>query len=47
VLDDESGESMESMEEVSLKEFGDPESGASRGIFVYTYYILKILGGKL
>ena len=31
-MDDESGESMESMEEVPLEEMGESESGASRGI---------------
>jgi len=31
-MDDESGESMEPMEEVPLKELGEAESGASRGI---------------
>ena len=31
-MDDESGESMEPMEEVPLKEPGAKESGASRGI---------------
>jgi len=32
VMDDESGESMEPMEEVPLKELGETESGASKGI---------------
>jgi len=31
-MDDENGESMEPMEEVPLKELGDTESVASRGI---------------
>ena len=31
-MDDESGESMEPMEEVPPKELGETESGASRGI---------------
>ena len=33
-MDDESGESMEPMEEVPLKELGETESGASRGIYL-------------
>ena len=32
MMDDESGQSMEPMEEVPLKEMGESESGASRGI---------------
>jgi len=31
-MDDESGESMEAMEEVPLKELSETESGASSGI---------------
>jgi len=31
-MDDESGESMEPMEELPLKELGETESGASRGL---------------
>jgi len=33
-MDDESGESTELMEEVPLKELGESESGASRGILL-------------
>jgi len=51
VTDDESGESMEPMEEVPLKELGETESGASRGIpddadCVFRSYVAPlVLGG--
>jgi len=46
-MDDESGESMEPMEEVPLKEPGEKESGASRGIPDDTGCIFRISVGKL
>ena len=51
MTDDESGESMEPMEEVPLKELGETESGASRGIpddadCVFRSYVAPlVLGG--
>jgi len=35
-MDDESGESMEPMDEVPPKEPGEKESGASRGMYLMT-----------
>jgi len=46
-MDDESGESMEPMEEVPLKEPGEKESGASRDIPVDTDCVFRIPMGKL
>ena len=46
-MDDESGESMEPMEEVPLKEPGEKESGASRGIPDDTDCVFRISVGKL
>ena len=45
VMDDESSTSMEQVEEVPLKEFGEPESEASRGILDDADYILRISAG--
>jgi len=47
VLDDESGESMEPMEEVPLKEPGETESGVSRGIPDDADCIFRISGGRV
>ena len=44
-MDDESGESMELMEEVPLKELGESESGASRGILDDADCVFRISGG--
>jgi len=44
-MDDESGESMESMEEVPLEEMGESESGASRGILDDADCVFRISGG--
>ena len=46
-MDDESGESMEPMEEVPPKEPGEKESGASRGIPDDTDCVFRISLGKL
>ena len=46
-MDDESGESMEPMEEVSPKEPGEKESGASRGIPEDTDCVFRISVGNL
>jgi len=46
-MDDESGESMEPMEEVPPKEPGETESGASRGIPDDTDCVFIISVGKL
>ena len=45
MMDDESGELMEPMEEVPLKELGETESGASRGILDDADCVFRILGG--
>ena len=42
-MDDENGESMEPMEEVPLKELGDTESVASRGILDDADCVLRML----
>jgi len=47
VTDDESGESMEPMEEVPLKELGETESGASRGIPDDADCVFRISGGEI
>jgi len=47
VTDDESGESMEPMEEVPLKELGETESGASRGIPDDADCVFRISGGEV
>jgi len=44
-MDDESGESTEPMEEVPLKELGETESGASRGIPDDADCVFRISGG--
>ena len=46
-MDDESGESMEPMEEVPLKEPGETESGVSRGIPDDADCIFRISGGRV
>jgi len=46
VMDDESGESMEPMDEMPPKEQGETESGASRGIPDDTDCVFRILVGK-
>jgi len=46
-MDDESGESMEAMEEVPLKELGETESGASSGIPDDADCVFTISGRKL
>ena len=46
-MDDESGESMEPMEEVPLKEPGEKESGASRGVPDDTDCVFRISVGNL
>ena len=46
-MDDESGETMEPMEEVPLKEPGEKESGPPRDIPVDTDCIFRISVGKL
>jgi len=46
-MDDESGESMEPMEEVPPKEPGETESGASRGIPDDTDCVFRISVGNL
>ena len=45
-MDDESGESMEPMDEVPLKEPGETESGASGGIPDDTDCVFRISVGK-
>ena len=45
MMDDESGESMESMEEVPLEEMGESESGASRRILDDADCVFRISGG--
>jgi len=45
-MDDESGESMEPMDEVPPKEPGEKESGASRGIPNDTDCVFRISMGK-
>ena len=45
-MDDESGESMEPMDEVPPKEQGETESGASRGIPDDTDCVFRISVGK-
>ena len=47
MTDDENGKSMEPMEEVPLKELGESESGASRGILHDADYVFRISGGEL
>jgi len=44
-MDDESSKSMEQVVEVPLKEFGEPESEASGGIFDDADYIVRISAG--
>jgi len=46
-MDDDSGELMEPMYEVPLKEPGETESGASRGIPDDTDCVFRISVGKL
>ena len=45
MIDDESGESMEPMEEVPQKELYESESGASRGILDDADCVIRISGG--
>ena len=45
-MDDESGESMEPMDEVPPKEPGETETGASRGITDDTDCVFRISVGK-
>jgi len=45
-MDDESGESMEPMEEVPLKELGETQSQASRGIPDDADCVFRISGGS-